>query len=201
MGDRYRIEHVLHNILSNAVKYSDEHSAIEITVVYERFLQDFITFSVRDHGPGISDDAQKQLFTPYVTNEDRPTAVVKGHGTGLGLSICKTIITLLDGTIGCRSIVRQGTDRYSGGSEFHFSLHVDRVPFIFKHSDAHAIDEHDSLRDVSIEPWTNDREHWLTSLQRHDIANSSTTLPSHLDKNETIPPVDRQCRVLICDGK
>eukprot|EP01039_Chlorochromonas_danica_P009966 gene9966-11016_t len=120
LGDQFRLEHVLGNLLSNAIKFSDRESTIEVSVTYETKLKGHITFTVKDQGPGMSSDEQKMLFQPFM--QIRPGELQKGRGSGLGLSICKTIVSLHNGTIGCTSKQRVGSDRLSGGSEFYFSI-------------------------------------------------------------------------------
>lgn len=119
LGDKFRLEHVLGNLLSNAIKFSDPNSHIQINVKFES-EEKYVTFFVIDEGPGISADDQKLLFQPFM--QIRPGELQKGRGSGLGLSICKNIIELHYGKIGCRSQLRCGTDRTSGGSTFYFSL-------------------------------------------------------------------------------
>lgn len=82
LGDQFRLEHVLGNLVSNAIKFSDFGSTIFISVTYETKLKGHVTFSVRDEGPGISSDDQKLLFQPFV--QIRPGELQKGRGSGLG---------------------------------------------------------------------------------------------------------------------
>jgi signal transduction histidine kinase len=87
VGDRYRIEHVLANFLSNAVKFSPEYSAIKITVSYGDRIKGCVSFTVSDQGEGIPADLLPQLFNDYM--QINPGAMQQGKGTGVGLSICK----------------------------------------------------------------------------------------------------------------
>jgi hypothetical protein len=121
LGDQFRLEHVLGNLLSNAIKFSDIGSKIDISVTYETKVKNYITFSVRDYGCGMTAEDQKLLFQPFM--QIRPGELQKGRGSGLGLSICKMLITLHNGTIGCVSQYRSETaDPNTAGSEFFFSI-------------------------------------------------------------------------------
>mmetsp|Transcript_30055 Transcript_30055/g.50833 ORF Transcript_30055/g.50833 Transcript_30055/m.50833 type:complete len:332 (-) Transcript_30055:165-1160(-) len=120
IGDRFRLEHVLGNLVSNAIKFSDPGSNITISLTFGTKQPNHVTFAVRDQGPGMTPDEQKALFKPFM--QIRPGELQKGRGSGLGLSICKTIIALHNGSVGCVSKQREGADVTTGGSEFFFSI-------------------------------------------------------------------------------
>lgn len=66
-ADGFRLEHVLANFVSNAVKFSPKNSSIYLSVKnLNPKKRHEITFSVRDEGVGISEEHQKSLFTPYM---------------------------------------------------------------------------------------------------------------------------------------
>jgi PAS domain S-box-containing protein len=93
VGDRTRLLQVARNVLNNAIKFSPEGSAIDVTV--ESTAQS-VGFVVRDHGPGIPDDECKEVFEKYV--QSKTTRAGEG-GTGLGLAICRELVALHHGTI------------------------------------------------------------------------------------------------------
>lgn len=97
---------VLVNLLTNALKYSNEDSSI--TVKADR-REDVIRFEVIDHGIGIEEKYLPRIFERYFKVPGS-----KG-GTGLGLSICKEFIEAQGGTIGVYS-------KYASGSTFWFSF-------------------------------------------------------------------------------
>lgn len=111
IADRQLIERVLSNLISNAIKYSPPGSELRLAISEE--TNNSLLFSVRDHGPGISQSDQRLLFQRFsqVEAEDG----LKRSGTGLGLAICKDIIEAHQGQIGCNSEVGKG-------SKFWFSL-------------------------------------------------------------------------------
>jgi signal transduction histidine kinase len=123
-GDRFRIEHILANLISNAIKFSPSNSKITIKVKLQPgkdFPQEniLIYFSVIDQGEGITVDTQKKLFIPY--SQIKPRELQQGGGTGIGLAICKEIISLHGGEIGVRS-KHKSEDPVNHGSEFFFTI-------------------------------------------------------------------------------
>ncbi len=111
-ADAAAISEVLNNYITNALKYTDPGSRIELSL---EIAQDQVTVSVRDNGPGIPKAAQKRLFTKFYRVEHSLTS--GNRGTGLGLFITKTIIDLHHGTVGMAS--EEGK-----GSVFFFRLPV-----------------------------------------------------------------------------
>ncbi len=108
-ADRNRIEQVITNLLTNALKYSLPDTPITVSL---KKVKKNIVVSIADSGPGIPKENQKNIFELFyrlTPNNDQ----IKGHG--LGLYICKQIIKSHKGEIG----VESNEDK---GSTFHFSL-------------------------------------------------------------------------------
>ena len=103
-ADRARIAQVVTNLLSNASKYSPEETEIELRCEVDG---DQLHVCVKDHGIGISEEAQEQLFTAFFRVDNESTRKVSG--TGLGLVIAKSIIELHGGEIRLASRVGEGT--------------------------------------------------------------------------------------------
>jgi signal transduction histidine kinase len=101
--DANRLQQVLTNIVSNAIKYTEKG---EIVVVVKD-TRKTVEIRVQDTGMGISSEDQKKLFAPFfrVTNESMSTIT----GTGLGMWITKQLVELMGGTIGVESIKGVGT--------------------------------------------------------------------------------------------
>lgn len=98
--DRKILYHILLNLLSNALKYSDE------TVYLSSSIQpNGLKIIVTDHGMGIPIEDQEYIFTRFFRSKN----VENIQGTGLGLSIVKRYIELLNGTISCSSELHKGT--------------------------------------------------------------------------------------------
>lgn len=104
IADTRALRQILDNLLSNAVKYSFPQSNVWLAVESET---NYVHISVRDEGPGLSEQDQKLLFGRFAKLTPRPTA--GEHSTGLGLSIVKQLVELMHGTIVCRSEQGQGT--------------------------------------------------------------------------------------------
>lgn len=108
--DPSRIQQVVANFVSNAVKYSENGTPIEVEVFREH---DLLRVQVRDFGVGIPEDKRTQVFDRYFrVSPDTPA-----KGIGLGLYICRRIMELHEGDIGVDS--RSGT-----GSTFWFRLPI-----------------------------------------------------------------------------
>ena len=109
-ADKQKIQQVLHNLIDNAIKFSNEDSRVEVTVTAR---DGKVYVSVRDYGIGIPKDAINQVWERFYK-----TDLSRGKdkkGTGLGLSITKQIINAHDEKIVVDSTVGEGT-------EFTFTL-------------------------------------------------------------------------------
>jgi PAS domain S-box-containing protein len=102
--DRNKIEQVLNNLISNAIKYSHPNTAIRIEVLKQ---QDFVLTKVIDQGQGIPKDELPHVFKPFQKASTKPTAGEKS--TGLGLAIVKKIVEGHQGIIGVESEVGIGS--------------------------------------------------------------------------------------------
>lgn len=109
-GDEFRLEQVLLNYLSNAIKYSTESAPILIDV--ETISPEEIKISVKDSGIGISKADQANLFGKFYR---APQSSSKYQGFGMGLYICAKIIEMHQGTYGVESTPDKG-------STFYFTL-------------------------------------------------------------------------------
>ena len=102
--DKNKIEQVLNNLISNAIKYSHPNTKINIEVVREK---DLVVTKVMDQGQGIPEDELPHIFKPFQKASIKPTAGEKS--TGLGLAIVKKIVEGHRGTIGVESKVGKGS--------------------------------------------------------------------------------------------
>jgi two-component system sensor histidine kinase VicK len=103
-GDRERIEQVLINILSNAVKYTPDGGKISMRVHYN---EGYIHISVTDNGIGIPKSDLQRVFERFY-RVDKARSREKG-GTGLGLAIAREIIEYHGGNISISSVFNHGT--------------------------------------------------------------------------------------------
>ena len=102
--DSARLRQILVNLLSNAVKYNRDGGTV--TVDAETVDGDMLRISIRDTGPGIPLDRQKDLFQPF----NRLGAETSGiEGTGIGLTIARRLAEVLGGHLGFESAPGQGS--------------------------------------------------------------------------------------------
>ena len=127
LADPNRLNQVLMNILSNAVKYTPKGGHIRLEVEElprnEHFAR--YRFVVQDDGIGMSEEFQKTLFDPF-TREER-SGTNKVQGTGLGMAITKNIVDLMGGSINVESTTGKGT-RFEVVLEFPVDAEADTVP-------------------------------------------------------------------------
>jgi CheY-like chemotaxis protein len=107
VGDAARLRQVLISLVDNALKFTAIGSVRLHASASEVDGRLLLRFDVTDTGVGLSKAVQERLFQPYV-QLDSPAANQNG-GTGLGLSIARKLALLMDGEIGCESVVGQGT--------------------------------------------------------------------------------------------
>jgi signal transduction histidine kinase len=95
-ADEGRVVQVLTNMLSNAAKYSDEHSVIAVEI---KAQGDAVQFAVKNEGPGVPETDREKLFTRFGRiGRDNGDASI-----GLGLYICSELVSLMGGSIGYES--------------------------------------------------------------------------------------------------
>jgi two-component system sensor histidine kinase VicK len=111
-ADRCKIKQAIHNLLSNALKYSPKQSDI---IISSKFNGDHLQVSVGDKGPGISPEHQKKLFNRFYRAECDEVKTKEGYG--IGLYIVDEIIRQHQGKIWVESV--EGS-----GAVFHFALPV-----------------------------------------------------------------------------
>ena len=110
VGDKLRINQILINILSNAVKYTQKGGCISLSVT--ELPQGLpgcsrVRFAVADNGQGMSEDYQKVIFDPFSREQDAPVNQIRG--SGLGMAITKSLVDLMGGTIQVESRLGQGS--------------------------------------------------------------------------------------------
>ncbi|NOX18422.1 MAG: HAMP domain-containing protein [Chlorobi bacterium] len=96
---------ILDNFISNAIKFSPKGKDIVVKITAD---EKSVAFSVKDNGPGLSDEDKSKLFTKFAKLSARPTG--GEHSTGLGLSIVKKITEMLGGEIRVESELRKGAE-------------------------------------------------------------------------------------------
>lgn len=120
LGDALRLEQVLVNLTSNAIKFTAQ-GAVELLTSLESRDGDaaMLRFSVRDTGIGIAPEVQETIFSAFSQADTSTTR--RFGGTGLGLTICRQLVNLMGGALRLQS--RQGQ-----GSEFSFTVPLQLLP-------------------------------------------------------------------------
>ena len=108
-ADEMRIEQVIVNFLTNAIKYAPGTNEVHVNVSVE---DERVTVSVRDFGIGIHPDQQQNVFDKFYRVEE---TAIHFQGLGIGLYISSEIISRHGGTVGVNSI-------FGEGSEFYFNI-------------------------------------------------------------------------------
>ena len=111
--DKERLERILQNIISNAIKFSPFKKKIYITlqnVVDSSDLDNYLLIIVKDEGPGIMEENMSKLFSKYTKLNAKPTG--GESSTGLGLYIVKSLTELLNGQVWCESVYGEGAAFY-----------------------------------------------------------------------------------------
>ena len=118
LGDKLRINQILINILSNAIKYTPEGGSVKMDIselpkINANFAR--LKFTVADNGIGMSEEYRQNLFKPFTREISSTVNAIQG--TGLGMAITKNLVDLMSGTIAVKS--KQGV-----GSTFTVELEL-----------------------------------------------------------------------------
>ena len=116
LADRDRISQVITNYVTNALRYSRPDQPVQIGLAVEEGIA---RVWVRDRGPGLSEEAQKEIWQRFHQVKGIPVQCGSGKGLGLGLYICQMLIAEHHGEVGVESTLGEG-------STFWFTLPVVR---------------------------------------------------------------------------
>ena len=100
--DKKLLKNIIINLISNAIKFSEENSPIDLQCRVNGRIAEML---VADHGIGISEEDKGRLFTSFFRGKNAQNI----QGTGLGLHIVKRYIDLLHGTVNLQSQINKGT--------------------------------------------------------------------------------------------
>ena len=118
-GDIIRLEQVLNNLISNAIKFT-EIGSVSVSVSISEQINDSVklNFTINDNGIGISEKKINTIFQPF--SQEEVTTTRRFGGTGLGLSISKRLVEMMDGKIWAESQIGLG-------SHFNFNVKLQKV--------------------------------------------------------------------------
>ena len=178
--DKLRLNQILLNILSNAIKFTPAGGTISFRVIEKPLQQNGWTgfeFRIKDNGIGMSESFRQTIFEAFTREK---TSTVSGiQGTGLGMAITKNIVDMMNGTISV-------TSEEGKGSEFVVNIpcrisdsqpNMDKIPQLQGLRALVADDDTDSclsvcamLRDIGMRPdWTNyGREAVVRAKEAHE---------------------------------
>ncbi len=116
LGDSVRLQQILINLVSNAIKFTPSGSVeMSCKLLEETETNYSILFAVKDTGIGISEDKQKTIFEKFKQEDESVTRVF--GGTGLGLAISRQLVDLMGGTL-------QVESEKGKGSRFFFTINL-----------------------------------------------------------------------------
>lgn len=110
IADYMRIQEILNQILDNAVKYTNPGGKITLSVVEtDMSLKNYskYQFIVEDNGKGISEEFKKELFDPFMRENNTTKSGILG--AGLGLAVVKNLVDMMEGSIEVESEVGRGS--------------------------------------------------------------------------------------------
>ncbi|CUW40175.1 putative signal transduction histidine kinase [Magnetospirillum sp. XM-1] len=108
VGDPVRLRQIITNLAGNAIKFTDKgYVRISVRAVDPRERPLRLEFSIADTGIGLDSEQQARLFEPFMQADI--TISRRYGGTGLGLSICRRLVAMMEGDIGVRSNIGQGS--------------------------------------------------------------------------------------------
>lgn len=107
LGDSIRLQQVLLNLCTNAIKFTEKGQVRLSLTRVEQNGQAYLQFAVQDSGIGIEEHKQKLIFDAFRQADDSTTR--QYGGTGLGLAICKRIVEQMGGEIWIESQIGQGS--------------------------------------------------------------------------------------------
>ncbi|RQW64305.1 CHASE domain-containing hybrid sensor histidine kinase/response regulator [Vibrio viridaestus] len=150
IGDDLRLQQILLNLISNAIKFTEQGEVVIQTKLVELSQNHVVlTISVKDSGIGISKEQQERIFDGFTQAEASITR--RFGGTGLGLVISKNLIEMMGGELSVDSELGKG-------SEFKFTLTLDlnqetewHQPVIPNHPNILVVDDSKLARTLAVE--------------------------------------------------
>ncbi len=109
--DKTRINHILYDLLNNAVKFNKQGGSILVTVNQKKCnIKEYAAYEIhiKDTGIGMTKEFLSHIFEPF--ERERTSTISRTQGVGLGMSITKSLVDLMGGTIRVFSEVGKGTE-------------------------------------------------------------------------------------------
>ncbi|HET9956220.1 MAG TPA: PAS domain S-box protein [Polyangiaceae bacterium] len=188
IGDRYRLQQIVTNLVSNALKFTSQGQIVvsaRVQALNEREVT--LWFSVSDTGIGIPEDKQAVVFEAFAQAEDATTR--KFGGTGLGLAICSELVSMMSGRIWVTSAPGRG-------SEFQFTATFVRI----EGAHADACDSYHGMSALVVDDNVASGEALADMLRElgFEVANAADDVQA-LSAVEALSVCDRQFAVVFVD--
>ncbi len=113
--DVIKLEKILNNLISNAIKFSESGSCVELVLDENQLHKNILSVSVKDDGEGIASEEQSKIFDRYYQSASAKSP----SGTGIGLALVKELCQFLNGDVGIEG-------NPGGGSIFSFYLPIEK---------------------------------------------------------------------------
>ncbi len=168
IGDPFRLRQVTTNLMSNAIKFTQEgeiHIRIELLESYSGHLT--LQFTIEDTGIGIPKDKIDTIFSSYIQVEGSTTR--KYGGTGLGTTISKQLVELMGGEIWAESPSSISENPAFPGSKFTFTIEVYSNEMLPKNINLSNITEYSQINALIITPSAKDNEPIYTYFDNFGI--------------------------------
>lgn len=200
IGDPFRLRQILSNLISNAIKFTQE-GKIRVSVGLEEEYSGNLTlhFVVADTGVGIPDDKLSTIFDSF-TQAEKSTSRKYG-GTGLGTTICKQLVTLMNGEIWAESPSGLSVNSKYPGTTFNFTLELFSNEEIPKSIDFTDITSYNEVKALIITPNINKKERLYSLLQRLKIHPETFYFQANYQELESILFQKKYHLVIISDDE
>lgn len=156
IGDAMRLRQILLNLVSNAVKYTNEGDIVRVIITEDDCDEErktLLQITVEDSGIGMDEEFLKRVFDPFEREQNETTNFTEG--TGLGMAITKNLVDLMGGTISVRSEVGVGTEFTVRLPMFvaAYGAHLDSAAHAVAHGEDICVEgERDNVLELSPEP-------------------------------------------------
>lgn len=128
-GDSGRLRQIMANLLSNAFKFTQRGDIwLEVSPGPDAQPEDKVQLrvSVKDTGIGVTPEFQSRIFESFAQADSSMSRIY--GGSGLGTTIANHLVSMMSGSIGLRSPIREADENGGPGSEFWFTVVLERVP-------------------------------------------------------------------------
>ncbi|VAW62297.1 BarA sensory histidine kinase (= VarS = GacS) [hydrothermal vent metagenome] len=191
IGDPSRIRQILINLISNAVKFTQNgHVIIRILLESTRNQQNNIRFTVTDTGIGLNEVNKKRLFTAF-TQAD--TSISRNFGgTGLGLVISRKLAELMNGEIGFESVLNKGssfwfsvplTANTDPGAQLQNSESPQLTVILYESADQNRFASRSLLNSIGIETMETDNIDNLCELAEKNTNENISGIIAGINRN------------------